>query len=62
VETIDIQEYLDRIETLRKKMIKTGMKHGLDHPKVLEYSREIDKSHNRLMQLMKKKVKKSLIY
>lgn len=62
MDSTDIQEYLDRIEMLRKKMIKTGMALGLDHPKVLEYSREIDRSHNRVLELMQKKVKQPLVF
>lgn len=39
---------LENIELLRQRMVNFGLEFGLDHPKVLEYSIQIDKLHNEL--------------
>ncbi|MBM7097025.1 aspartyl-phosphate phosphatase Spo0E family protein [Bacillus sp. H-16] len=38
------------IEKLRIEMVRAAEAHGRDHPTVLEYSKEIDRYHNLLMQ------------
>ncbi|RBW71301.1 aspartyl-phosphate phosphatase Spo0E family protein [Bacillus taeanensis] len=43
---INLQEF----ERLRKKMIRTAMLLGMDHPDVLKYSQELDKLHNILLK------------
>lgn len=45
------QEILSEIELLRKQMVRAGSVHGLEHPKVLEYSIELDHLHNTLISL-----------
>ncbi|MDA5110762.1 MULTISPECIES: aspartyl-phosphate phosphatase Spo0E family protein [Brevibacillus] len=42
---------LEKIELLRQRMVKMGLEFGLDHPDVLEYSKQIDQLHNELNQL-----------
>lgn len=39
---------LENIELLRQRMVNFGLEFGLDHPKVLEYSMQIDRLHNEL--------------
>lgn len=36
----------EKMEAVRKKMEKTAMVLGLDHPKVYQLSRELDQLHN----------------
>ncbi|MGE7273904.1 Spo0E family sporulation regulatory protein-aspartic acid phosphatase [Brevibacillus panacihumi] len=42
---------LEKIELLRQRMVNMGLEFGLDHPKVLEYSIQIDQLHNELNQI-----------
>jgi len=44
----------EEFELLRGKMIRLGMKFGLDHVKVIELSQKVDKLHNELYQMQKK--------
>ncbi|MBY6036705.1 aspartyl-phosphate phosphatase Spo0E family protein [Fictibacillus nanhaiensis] len=44
-------ECIEQLETLRNKMIQTANTFGLQHPMVLNYSRKIDETHNKIMQL-----------
>ncbi|WLD92681.1 aspartyl-phosphate phosphatase Spo0E family protein [Alkalihalobacillus sp. AL-G] len=45
------KNYNEHIECLRKEMIRTASVLGLNHPKVLYYSQEIDRKHNDLLRL-----------
>lgn len=40
---------LEKIESLREKMIHAAAKHGMSHPLVLDYSQELDRAHNLAM-------------
>ncbi|USG66833.1 aspartyl-phosphate phosphatase Spo0E family protein [Brevibacillus ruminantium] len=42
---------LEKIELLRQRMVSMGLEFGLDHPEVLEYSKQIDQLHNELNQI-----------
>jgi hypothetical protein len=42
---------LEKIELLRQHMVKIGLELGLDHPEVLECSKQIDQLHNELIQI-----------
>lgn len=42
---------LEKIELLRQRMVNMALEFGLDHPKVLEYSMQIDQLHNELNQM-----------
>ncbi|WP_421617481.1 Spo0E family sporulation regulatory protein-aspartic acid phosphatase [Brevibacillus sp. TJ4] len=42
---------LENIELLRQRMVKLALESGLDHPKVLEYSIQIDQLHNELNEM-----------
>lgn len=42
--------YLDEIEELRKKMVDAALLYGINHPKVLSYSQQIDKKHNYILE------------
>lgn len=42
---------LEKIELLRQQMVKLGLECGLDHPDVLECSKQIDRLHNELLQM-----------
>lgn len=42
--------YLDEIEVLREKMIAAALVYGINHPKVLSYSQQIDKKHNFILK------------
>lgn len=44
-------EKIEQLETLRNKMIQTANTFGLQHPMVLKYSKKIDETHNKIMQL-----------
>lgn len=39
----------DDLEELRELMIEAAKKHGIEHPLVLYYSREIDRVHTTLL-------------
>ncbi len=45
------EKYNEQIECLRAEMIRTARVLGLNHPKVLYYSQEIDRRHNDLLRL-----------
>ncbi|WP_349408367.1 aspartyl-phosphate phosphatase Spo0E family protein [Pseudalkalibacillus sp. SCS-8] len=45
------KKYNEQIECLRTEMIRTARVLGLNHPKVLYYSQEIDRRHNDLLRL-----------
>lgn len=45
-----LNDYSVEIEELRKKMIAAALDYGLDHPKVLCFSQQIDKRHNLLLK------------
>ncbi|WP_329610118.1 aspartyl-phosphate phosphatase Spo0E family protein [Pseudalkalibacillus berkeleyi] len=45
------QKYNEQIECLRSEMVRTARVLGLNHPKVLYYSQEIDRCHNDLLRL-----------
>ncbi|WP_100832793.1 aspartyl-phosphate phosphatase Spo0E family protein [Alteribacter populi] len=51
----DLDVLLKEIEILREGMLKAAEDYGRDHPSVLEYSKEIDRCHNLLMQYKEKK-------
>ncbi|QDI91299.1 aspartyl-phosphate phosphatase Spo0E family protein [Salicibibacter halophilus] len=38
----------DDLETLRKQMVEAAKEHGMQHPLVLYYSREVDRVHTEL--------------
>jgi Spo0E like sporulation regulatory protein len=44
-------EKIEQLESLRNKMIQTANTFGLQHPMVLKYSKKIDETHNKIMQL-----------
>lgn len=44
-------KYNEQIECLRAEMVRTARVLGLNHPKVLYYSQEIDRRHNDLLRL-----------
>jgi hypothetical protein len=50
-----LENYLEEMEKIRKKMIATALVHGLDHPKVLVYSQKIDEKHNLILEKEKSK-------
>jgi hypothetical protein len=39
-----------KIEQLRQKMVDAAKQFGLNHPSVMEYSQELDKCLNKLIQ------------
>lgn len=41
---------LVEIEELREKMVATALVYGMDHPKVLWYSQQIDQKHNIILK------------
>ncbi|MFB5660796.1 Spo0E family sporulation regulatory protein-aspartic acid phosphatase [Alteribacillus sp. HJP-4] len=41
----------DKLEILRRKMVRAASIYGFDHPLVLHYSRRIDQQHNNLLGL-----------
>lgn len=45
------EKVLEKIELLRQRMVVIGLEHGLDHPDVLDCSRQIDELHNELLRL-----------
>ncbi|WP_257349593.1 aspartyl-phosphate phosphatase Spo0E family protein [Pseudalkalibacillus decolorationis] len=45
------KKYNEQIESLRSEMVRTARLLGLNHPKVLYYSQEIDRRHNDLLRL-----------
>ncbi|MET3292571.1 Spo0E family sporulation regulatory protein-aspartic acid phosphatase [Brevibacillus fluminis] len=45
------EKLLEKIELLRQQMVKLGLECGLDHPDVLECSKQIDRLHNELLQM-----------
>lgn len=47
---------LEQIEELREKMIATALLHGMNHPKVLWYSQQIDEKHNCILRKIKKAI------
>ncbi|MBP3949891.1 aspartyl-phosphate phosphatase Spo0E family protein [Bacillus suaedae] len=47
------QDYMDKIEELRTKMIVAARKYGMNHPLVLHYSQELDTAHNQMMMMTK---------
>lgn len=48
------EKRVEKLELLREKMLQAASKHGLTHPLVLTYSKEIDLLHNDLMRLEKR--------
>ncbi|TMW72502.1 aspartyl-phosphate phosphatase Spo0E family protein [Alteribacter natronophilus] len=50
-----LSSLLVEIEKLRKEMLKAAELNGRDHPSVLEYSKEIDRYHNLLIQYRQKR-------
>lgn len=50
---------LEKIELLRQRMVEIGLEHGLNHPDVLDCSREIDELLNELRRLEARKTYKS---
>lgn len=48
-----LNEYNQKIERLREKMIHTATNWGLNHPQVLNYSRKIDETHNLILRMEK---------
>jgi hypothetical protein len=44
-------EKIEQLESLRNKMIQTANTFGIQHPNVLKYSKKIDETHNKIMQL-----------
>lgn len=42
--------YLIQIEELRQKMVSAALLYGIDHPKVLGYSQQIDEKHNKILK------------
>ncbi|WP_232696815.1 aspartyl-phosphate phosphatase Spo0E family protein [Brevibacillus daliensis] len=49
-----MREYLiEQIELLREEMVKIGIEEGLNDPKVLRCSEDLDKLHNQLLRLDK---------
>ncbi len=42
---------IEKIEELREKMVATALVHGINHPKVLWYSQQIDEKHNDILKL-----------
>jgi hypothetical protein len=50
------ESYIQEIEILREKMIAAAHLYGINHPKVLSYSQQIDEKHNFLLD---KKVQKN---
>ncbi|WP_150915869.1 aspartyl-phosphate phosphatase Spo0E family protein [Bacillus methanolicus] len=52
---MDQKKLLEEFEMLRKEMNKLGRIFGLDHSKVLELSRKIDRIHNELSKIQKNK-------
>jgi ABC-type phosphate/phosphonate transport system permease subunit len=46
-----VKLYNEQIECLRREMIRSARVLGLNHPKVLYYSQEIDRRHNDLLRL-----------
>ncbi|PYZ95722.1 sporulation protein Spo0E [Alteribacter lacisalsi] len=51
----NLASLLGEIEKLRKEMLKAAEVNGRDHPSVLEYSKEIDRYHNLLIQYRQKR-------
>lgn len=47
-------EKIEQLETLRNKMIQTANALGIHHPMVLNYSRKIDETHNKIMEMQQK--------
>lgn len=45
----------EQFQTLRSKMVALGMKLGLNHPAVLEISRELDEIHNKILKVGKRR-------
>lgn len=50
-----MKKILGQFEKQRTKLIDASIKYGMRHPKVLEYSQELDKIHNKLQGLMMNK-------
>ncbi|MCM3718763.1 aspartyl-phosphate phosphatase Spo0E family protein [Fictibacillus phosphorivorans] len=44
-------EKIEQLEALRNKMIQTANTFGIQHPMVLKYSKKIDETHNKIMEL-----------
>ncbi|QOY38040.1 aspartyl-phosphate phosphatase Spo0E family protein [Anaerobacillus isosaccharinicus] len=44
------ENYLQQIEILREKMVATALVYGINHPKVLWYSQQIDEKHNCILK------------
>ncbi|MGA4718920.1 aspartyl-phosphate phosphatase Spo0E family protein [Fictibacillus nanhaiensis] len=47
-------EKIEQLEALRNKMIQAANALGLQHPMVLNYSRKIDETHNKIMEMQQK--------
>ena len=56
--TLD-QPLIDKIEYLRKQMIETGLKHGLNSPATIKISQELD---TLLVSYIKEKSSKDWFY
>jgi len=50
------ESYIQEIEILREKMITAALLYGINHPKVLSFSQQIDEKHNFILE---KKVQKN---
>jgi Spo0E like sporulation regulatory protein len=50
----DKLEKIEQLEALRNKMIQTANTLGIQHPMVLNYSRKIDETHNKIMEMQQK--------
>ncbi|MFB4260081.1 MULTISPECIES: Spo0E family sporulation regulatory protein-aspartic acid phosphatase [Shouchella] len=46
---------LERLESLRAKMLIAAKQYGMSHPIVLTYSKEIDLIHNYLLEMESKR-------
>ncbi|MFC5711165.1 aspartyl-phosphate phosphatase Spo0E family protein [Thalassorhabdus alkalitolerans] len=42
-----------QLEKLREKMVSAALTHGIHHPIVLHYSKQVDAKHNLLMEMAK---------
>lgn len=47
-----IEQYELEMEQIRCQMIKEAMHLGMNHPIVLEYSKKLDRLHNKLLKLL----------
>jgi Spo0E like sporulation regulatory protein len=47
-------EKIEQLEALRNKMIQAANALGLQHPMVLNYSRKIDETHNKIMEMQQR--------